>query len=72
VSNVTEETGRELFPSATGFAARKAIAVLRERNVPIAPLLLHAGISKGDIDNGQARISALAHGKLLRGGGAGG
>jgi AraC-like DNA-binding protein len=65
VSNVTEETGRELLPSATGFAARKAIAVLRERNVPIAPLLSHAGISEGAIDNRQARISALAQGKLL-------
>jgi AraC-like DNA-binding protein len=62
---VTEETGRELLPSATGFAAREAIAVLRERNVPTAPLLSHAGISEGDIDNRQARISALAQGKLL-------
>jgi hypothetical protein len=63
--NVTEETGRELLPSATGFAAREAIAVLRKRNVPTAPLLSHAGISEGDIDNRQARISALAQGKLL-------
>jgi AraC-like DNA-binding protein len=63
--NVTEETRRELLPSATGFAARQAIAVLRERNVPIAPLLMRAGISEGDIDNRQGRISALAQGKLL-------
>ena len=62
---MTEETRRELLPSATGFAARQAIAVLRKRNVPIAPLLTRAGISEDDIDNRQARISALAQGKLL-------
>jgi AraC-like DNA-binding protein len=63
--NVTEETRRELLPSATGFAARQAIAVLRKHNAPIAPLLKRAGISEDDIDNRQARISALAQGKLL-------
>jgi AraC-like DNA-binding protein len=62
---VAEETGRELLPSATGFAARQAIAVLRKCNVPITPLLMRAGISEGDIDNRQVRISALAQGKLL-------
>jgi Arabinose-binding domain of AraC transcription regulator, N-term len=63
--NVTEETRGELLPGATGFAARQAIALLRKRNVPIAPLLTRAGISEGDIDNRQARISALAQAKLL-------
>jgi Arabinose-binding domain of AraC transcription regulator, N-term len=62
---VTEETRRELLPSATGFAARQAIAVLRKRNVPIAPLLTRAGISEDDVDNRHGRISALAQGKLL-------
>ena len=62
---MTEETRRELLPSATGFAARQAIAVLRKRNFPIAHLLTRAGISEADIDNRQARISALAQGKLL-------
>ena len=62
---MTEETRREVLPSATGFAARQAIAVLRKRNVPIASLLTRAGISEGDIDNGRGRISALAQGKLL-------
>ena len=32
---------------------------------PVAPLLSRAGISEGDIDNREARISALAQGKLL-------
>jgi hypothetical protein len=62
---VTEETRRELLPSATGFAARQAVAILRKRNVPIAHLLTRSGISEGDIDNRQARISAVAQGKLL-------
>jgi AraC-like DNA-binding protein len=62
---VTEGIRRELLPSATGFAARRAIAVLRKRNVPVAPLLSRAGIPEADIDNRQARISALAEGKLL-------
>ena len=62
---MTEETRRELLPSATGFAARQAIAVLRKRNVPVAPLLTRAGIPEGDIDNRHGRISALAQGKLL-------
>jgi hypothetical protein len=62
---VPEETSRELLPSATGFAARQAIAILRERNLPIVPLLTRAGISEGDIEDRQGRISALAQGKLL-------
>jgi hypothetical protein len=62
---VTGETSRIVLPSATGFAARQAIAVLREHKVPITSLLKRAGVSEGDIDNRQHRISALAQGKLL-------
>jgi AraC-like DNA-binding protein len=62
---LTEETSRTVLPSATGFAARQAIAVLRKHNVPIAPLLKRVGVSEGDIDNRQRRISALAQGQLL-------
>jgi Arabinose-binding domain of AraC transcription regulator, N-term len=62
---LTEDPTRRILPSATGFAARQAIAVLRKHNVPIAPLLNRAGISEGDVDNRQRRISALAEGKLL-------
>jgi AraC-like DNA-binding protein len=65
VLNVTEETSRVVLPSATGFAARQAIAVLRKHNVPIAPLLERAGVPEGDIDSRQRRISAMAQGKLL-------
>jgi AraC-like DNA-binding protein len=63
--NVTEETGRQILPSATGFAARQAIAVLRDHNVPIGPLLNRAGVSESDIDNRRRRIAAMAQGKLL-------
>lgn len=62
---MSEDTRQRLLPSATGFAARQAIAVLRKRNVPVARLLTRADITESDIDNRQARISALAQGKLL-------
>jgi AraC-like DNA-binding protein len=62
---VAEKISRQILPSATGFAARQAVAVLREHNIPIAPLLKRVGISEGDIDNRQHRISALGQGKLL-------
>jgi AraC-like DNA-binding protein len=63
--NVSEETGRQILPRATGVAARQTIAVLLKHNVPIASLLKRAGVSEGDIDNRQRRISAMAQGKLL-------
>ena len=62
---MAEETSRIVLPSATGFAARQAIAVLRKHKVPIAPLLKRVGVSEDDIDNRQHRISALAQGQLL-------
>jgi hypothetical protein len=63
--NVTGETSRIVLPSATGFAARQAIAILRRRDVPIASLLNRAGVSESDIDDTQRRIGAMAQGKLL-------
>ena len=62
---MTGETSRTILPSATGFAARQAIAFLRARDVPIASLLNRAGVSESDIDNRQRRIAALAQGRLL-------
>ena len=62
---MTEETSRQVLSSATGFAARQAVAVLRKHKIPITPLLKRAGVSEADIDNPQRRISALAQGKLL-------
>jgi hypothetical protein len=63
--NVTGETSRIVLPSATGFAARQAIAILRRRDVPIASLLNRAGVSESDIDDPQHRIGAMAEDKLL-------
>lgn len=62
---MTGDTGGQILPSATGFAARQAVAVLRQQNLPIAALLKQAGVSESDIDNRKHRISALAQGKLL-------
>jgi AraC-like DNA-binding protein len=63
--NVTGETSRTILPSATGFAARQAIAFLRAHGVPIVSLLNRAGVSESDIDNRQHRVAALAQGRLL-------
>jgi AraC-like DNA-binding protein len=62
---VTEEITRQVLPTATGFAARQAIAFLRKQNVAIAPLLRRAGLSELDLDNREGRISAIGQAKLL-------
>jgi AraC-like DNA-binding protein len=62
---LTEHATQQILPSATGFAARQAIAALREQDIPVAPLLRRAGLSEHDFDNRQHRISAAAQGKLL-------
>ncbi|HEY3623753.1 MAG TPA: AraC family transcriptional regulator ligand-binding domain-containing protein [Roseiarcus sp.] len=62
---MTGETSQTVLPSATGFAARQAIAILRRRDVLIASLLNRAGVSETDIDNRQHRIAAMAQGKIL-------
>jgi AraC-like DNA-binding protein len=62
---VTAETSQPILPSATGVAARLAIAFLRARDVPIASLLGRASVSESDIDHRQRRIAAMAQGKIL-------
>jgi AraC-like DNA-binding protein len=62
---VTGEKSRTVLPSATGFAARQAIAVLRGRDIPTVSLLSRVGVLESDIDNRQGRIAAMAQGKLL-------
>jgi AraC-like DNA-binding protein len=62
---VTEETTRQILPTATGFSARLAIAALRNRSVGVDPLLRRVGLSERDFDNRQGRISAGAQSKLL-------
>ena len=60
-----EDTSRQVLPTATGFAARQAIAALRKRDIEVAPLLRRVGLSERALDNRQHRISAVAQVKLL-------
>ena len=60
-----EDRTRQVLPTATGFAARQAIDALRKRDIEVAPLLRRVGLSEGDLDNRQRRISANAQAKLL-------
>jgi AraC-like DNA-binding protein len=62
---MVEDTTGQVLPTATGFAARQAIAALRKRNVEVAPLLRGAGLSEHDLDNRQRRVSAIAQVRLL-------
>ena len=62
---MSEEKVRQALPTVTGIAARLTIAVLKKRNVAIAPLLRHAGLSEHDFDGRQRRISAASQAKFL-------
>jgi AraC-like DNA-binding protein len=69
---VAEEAIRQVLPTATGFAAREAIAALRKRHVEIAPLLRRAGLSEHELalaeNDGSPtghRISAVSQVKFL-------
>ncbi len=62
---MVEDITRLVLPTATGFAARQAIAVLRKRNIEVTPLLRRVGLSEHDLDNRQHRISAIAQARLL-------
>jgi AraC-like DNA-binding protein len=62
---LTEHAIQQVLPSATGFAARQAIAAFAKRDIPVAPLLRRVGLSERDFVNRQHRISAAAQGTLL-------
>jgi AraC-like DNA-binding protein len=62
---MVEDITRQVLPTATGFAARQAIALLRKRNIEVAPLLRRVGLSERDLDTRERRISANAQAKLL-------
>jgi hypothetical protein len=62
---MTLEFARQVLPTATGFAARQAIATLRKHRIAVDPLLRLVGLSERDFDNQQVRISAAAQSKLL-------
>ncbi len=62
---MTEEGIGQALPTATGFGARLAIAVLKKHNVAPAPILGRAGVSEQDFDSRQRRISAASESKCL-------
>ena len=60
-----DDTTRQVLPTATGFAAKQAIAALGKHKIDVAPLLRRVGLSERDFDNRQLRISAIAQVRLL-------
>ena len=56
---------RHALPTVTGIAAKLTLAVLKRRNVAVAPLLQRAGLSDHDFDGLQHRISAASQAKFL-------
>ena len=69
---MTEEMPPQVLLSATGFAAREALAALRKHNIATAPLLLRAGLSEHGlsraVDEGTGlpqRVSAIGQCRFL-------
>jgi AraC-like DNA-binding protein len=69
---VAEEATRQVLPTAMGFAAKEAIAALRDRRIEIAPLLRRAGLSEHDLTLAEIdgnltshRVAAIAQVKFL-------
>jgi AraC-like DNA-binding protein len=69
---MTEEMPPQVLLTATGFAAREAIAVLRKHNIATAPLLLRAGLSEHGVERTTEeskdlpqRVSAIGQCKFL-------
>jgi AraC-like DNA-binding protein len=54
-----------LVPTVTGFAAKRAIAALRNQGIAAQPLLRRAGLPEHAFDNPRARVSAVAQVKFL-------
>jgi len=61
----TAGTTHGLLPTATGLAARRAVAALRNHNIDPAPLLRHVGLSERGLKEGEGRVSAAAQARLL-------
>ena len=53
------------LPTATGFAAEHAVALLRTHHIDLVPLLERVGLSELDLKEGHDRISADAQARLL-------
>jgi AraC-like DNA-binding protein len=63
--DVAEETVGQVLPTSTGFAAKQAVAFLREHNVAAASLLQRADLSERHFDKRPRRILAATQSKLL-------
>jgi AraC-like DNA-binding protein len=53
------------LPTATGFAARRAVVALRNHNIDPTPLLERFGLSEQDVNEDQIRVSAAAQARFL-------
>jgi AraC-like DNA-binding protein len=69
---MTEEISPQVLQTATGFAVREALAVLRKHNIATAPLLLRAGLSELGLERARdetngfpQRVSAIGQCKFL-------
>jgi AraC-like DNA-binding protein len=61
---VTSE-GTPRLPTATGFAARRAVVALRARNIDPAPMLERFGLTEEAVNIDQIRVSAAAQARFL-------
>ena len=62
---IVEEMTRRALPTATGFAAARAIAALKARKIDPAPLLRRAGLKNPGPEDQPQRVSAAAQSRLL-------
>ena len=62
---MVDDTARQLLPTATGFAARQAIADLRKRNIAAGHLLERVGLSARDLDDRRHHVSSAAQSTFL-------
>ena len=62
---MSQAANEPTLPTVTGFAARKLLAVLHQRNVALAPLLKRADLTTHDLTDRQHRITAAAQSRLL-------
>ena len=65
---MVEETTRQVLPTATGFAAREAIAALRKHHVEPGPLLRRAGISEHDLTLAESDTEHGVHSRVFQDG----
>jgi AraC-like DNA-binding protein len=58
-------SGTPRLPTATGFAARRAVAALRSHDIDPTPFLERLGLTEEAVNTDQIRVSAAAQAKFL-------